>query len=250
MHVDRSSFLVLTATLFACAGAEPPRAGPAMLPQPTPPLVPVVSSAAPSSAASVAPPPDAEAPAPATDPVADAVAAYGDSLRHAHRCAEQTFDPKPRRAEQAPRHMSALSRQCAPLESFGFPSSCTEGAFGCEIVVNALTDAAAARVLACLRAKKGTAICADPGTGPRVGVVQGCAAQAFAATRPRDDAEPVCAAIASACSGRKDAVSPDACARFVSSIQMCDSVTAGLACLHDKCSVRACLDDFVGSYAF
>jgi hypothetical protein len=252
-RVDRSSFLLLTAALAACAGAEAPRAEPAPIAPPppatdaTPPASAVPS--APSSSAVAAPVPDAEAPA-APDPVADAVVAYGSSLRQTRRCDEWTYDPKPRGAEGMPKHYSDLSLRCGPLESFNIPSPCSEGAFGCQIVVNALTDAAARRVLGCLRAKKGVEICADPGNGSRVGVVQGCAEKAFVATPPRHDTEAVCRAISGACSTRPGAVSIDACERFASSIRMCDSAIAGLDCLRDKCSVRACLDDFVQSYSF
>jgi hypothetical protein len=250
MNVDRRVFLILTASLSACAGAER---------EPIQRL-PIASAASPSSVESAPPAPvpiaalpplipsaasmqDAAPP----DPLPDAITSYVDSVHRAHRCDERTFDPAPRAAEGMPTHYSALARQCEPFETTGYPSSCAEGAFGCALVVNSLTDDAAKRVLACLRAKKGEEICAHTTNGPAVPVAQGCAERAFVSTRPRVDTEAICRPIVDACAGRADAVTLDACERYVSSLRKCDAVGGALRCLHDRCNIAACLDSWVES---
>jgi hypothetical protein len=148
-----------------------------------------------------------------------------------------------RHAEGSPRIIDALAQQCDPLEHFGYPTSCSEGAFGCTTMVNTLSAAVGQRVLACLRAKHGTAICTP-------GVVRDCVLAAIRPVRPRADVASVCASIARTCEGASKTLPELDCGRFVSSMRKCHGFERAVSCLPDKCDVGACLDEWVETWSY
>lgn len=212
MRIDPTTFIVLTAALAACRDPEIAR--------------PIGKPAAPA--------PSSTAPTPT---------AYVDGLRAAGVCEEQRRGPRPPRTEGDPMILDPLARECDPLEHTGLPVSCQEGAFGCTTLVNTMNDDAARRVLACLRAKEGTAICAR-------GVVAECALTAIAPTVARADVSTMCRAIADTCSKSAKTLELASCERFVASMRKCHGVERALLCLPDKCDLRACLDDWISTWSY
>ena len=243
--LDPARFLALTAALAACHRSGPPVsqqspvASSATAATPPPP---------PTSAASTTPPSPAPSSAAASDDgspdaLATALEAYVTGLEDAGTCEPQKFGPSSPRYEGVPLILDPLTKQCDPLEHFGYPTSCSEGAFGCTAVVNGLQTSAARRVLACLHAKHGTAICAP-------GVVRDCVVDAIAPMRPRADVETQCQAIAKVCDGASKPLPAHDCERYLSAMRKCRAVQTAVQCLPDKCDVKACLDDWIGSGAY
>jgi hypothetical protein len=174
-----------------------------------------------------------------SNPIGD----YLEGLHDAGACEEQSYGTTRQPVEGRPVVLDALAQQCGPLEYFDFPSSCSEGARGCTTMVNSLDETVAARVLACVRAKRGAAVCAP-------GAVRDCVVHAMAPVRPRPRVTAVCPEIVRRCDAASKSLAEADCARLLSSMRKCHGFERAASCLVDQCDVGACLDDWIETYSY
>lgn len=233
MRVDRLAFLAAVGAIAGCPREPQGVRGPQAPVQPT------------SATRESPPPPAASAAASsAADPTGALLAGFVDGLRAGGACEEQRFDSSPRpgpRAEGRAALVDAFAHQCDPLEYLGaYPTSCSEGAFGCTAVLNTVRREVGTRVLACLRAPRRPPLCGKPW-------VEECLLPAIAAAAPQARFETACQEVADACHDRGRKLSVEDCERYLSTMRKCHGFQRALSCLPDACDVRACVDDWLST---
>lgn len=214
MRIDPATFFALTAALAACRGAESARAT-------------TTTDAAPAPSSS--------------DHASDVDGA--STTAGAGSCEQQRFGASPPGSEGQPALLDPLAHECDPMEYTDVPSSCDEGAFGCTTLVNTLHRDVAQRLLACLRGKPGTAICAR-------GVVAQCTLAAIADTPESKAAIDACRSIVASCAKSSLTLPIADCARFLSSMHKCHGIERALSCLPTTCDVHGCLDDWIATWSY
>jgi hypothetical protein len=248
LRVDPAAFLALTAAIAACHRSEAPVAPPPSAVATTVTSVDASVPPAPAApSASASPVPTALATNGEPDAGPDILGDYLEGLHDAGACEEQKLGHVRGPHEGTPKVLDPLAEKCWPLEvsSTGqaFPSSCDEGAIGCATMVNSLSIPVGQRVLACLRAKKGTALCAK-------GVVRDCVLVAMAPVRARPGVEPVCETLVHQCAAAGKSLDAQACVRFVSSMRKCHGFERAVSGLAEMCDVGACLDDWTSTWSY